>query len=393
MRILKNRRVLLGVSGGIAAYKSVELVRRLGDLGASVSVVMTETGQRFVTPLTFSAASGNKVHTSLFDDPMVHIRLPAESDLLIVAPATANIIGKFANGIADDLLSTCLLSFSGRTIIAPAMNWRMYGNPSLQENLLKLASRGVMQVGPEEGSLACGEEGPGRMADVGRILDAARTALGPADFSGLRVVVTAGPTREYIDPVRFISNRSSGKMGYALAAAARERGADVTLVSGPSSLHQPWGIQVIRVETSAEMLTAVQTEVGRGPCILIMAAAVADFGPAVTASAKIDKPAVLSLDLRPTPDIVSTISSSVNRPFIVGFAAETGRHISSAREKMDRKGMDMIVFNDVTEPGAGFDTDTNRVVILDRAGERSTELMDKKAVAHAILDRIREIKT
>lgn len=393
MRILKNRRVLLGVSGGIAAYKSVELVRRLGDLGASVSVVMTETGQRFVTPLTFSAASGNKVHTSLFDDPMVHIRLPAESDLLIVAPATANIIGKFANGIADDLLSTCLLSFSGRTIIAPAMNWRMYGNPSVQENLLKLASRGVMQVGPEEGSLACGEEGPGRMADVGRILDAALTALGPADFSGVRVVVTAGPTREYIDPVRFISNRSSGKMGYALAAAARERGADVTLVSGPSSLHQPWGIQVIRVETSVEMLTAVQTEVGRGPCILIMAAAVADFGPAVTAPAKIDKPAALSLDLKPTPDIISTISSSVNRPFIVGFAAETGRHISSAREKMDRKGMDMIVFNDVTEPGAGFDTDTNRVVILDRAGERSTELMDKKAVAHAILDRILEIKT
>ncbi len=391
---LKNKRVLLGVSGGIAAYKSVELVRRLTDSGASVSVVMTEAALRFVTPLTFEAVSRSKVHSSLFEEPLVHIQLPAEADLLIVAPATANSIGKFANGIADDLLSTCFLSCAGKKLIAPAMNWRMYENPAVQENLSRLASRGVLQVGPERGSLACGEEGAGRMAAVQEIIESARAALSKKDFAGERFVVTAGPTREYLDPVRFISNRSSGKMGYALARAARDRGARVTLVSGPTALPRPGGMMnFIAVEDSAGMLDAVQREVAEGATVLIMAAAVADFAPAGKSSEKQEKTPELTLELKATPDIISAVSGASRRPFIIGFAAETGPHIGRAAEKMKKKCMDMIVFNDVTEPGAGFDTDTNKVVILGGNRETQVELMDKDDVAHAVLDRLFEMKT
>jgi phosphopantothenoylcysteine decarboxylase/phosphopantothenate--cysteine ligase len=354
---------------------------------------MTEASQRFITPLSLEVASQNRVSCSLFAEPMAHISLPASSDLMIIAPATANILSKYASGIADDLLSTCLLSFTGPVIVAPAMNWRMYENPVVRENLEKLASLGVIQVGPERGSLACGEEGIGRMAAIADIVEAAGEALSKKDLLGEKIVVTAGPTREYLDPVRFISNRSSGKMGYALARASRDRGAEVTLISGPSALRTPRGVKCTFVETSSEMLTAVKAEVARQATVLIMAAAVADFAPAATGKKKIRKKDAFSLRLRATEDIISVVSAGRKKPFIIGFAAETGPGISGAEEKMKKKRMDMIVFNDVSEAGAGFDVDTNRVMVIDRKGKSQFGMMSKEAVADAILDRFREIKS
>ncbi|TAN40821.1 MAG: bifunctional phosphopantothenoylcysteine decarboxylase/phosphopantothenate--cysteine ligase CoaBC [Nitrospirae bacterium] len=390
---LKNRSVLLGITGGVAAYKSVELARRLYDEEASVVTIMTEASRHFITPLSLEVASRNRVYTSLWEDPLAHIRLPKEADITVIAPATANLIAKFSQGIADDLLSTCLLSCSSKkVIIAPAMNWRMYENPAVQRNLSQLTSQGVILVGPEQGSLACGEEGTGRMAGVPEIIDAIRSALTKKDLVGERIVVTAGPTREYLDPVRFISNRSSGKMGYALAAAARDRGAVVTLISGPTSLQPPAGVRYIPVETAAAMFAAVTGETARAATMLVMAAAVADFSPETRAETKLGKKDMPQLKLRMTDDIIAAVASSPGRPFIVGFAAETGRDLDRARQKMRDKQMDMIVFNDVAEPGAGFDVDTNRVVIIDRSGEQGTELMSKNSVAHAIFDRVREIK-
>jgi phosphopantothenoylcysteine decarboxylase/phosphopantothenate--cysteine ligase len=370
----------------------VDLVRRLRDEGASVRVIMTEASKRFITPLSLEVASRSKVYASLFDEPMAHISLPASSDLMIIAPATANILSKYAAGIADDLLSTCLLSFSGQVIVAPAMNWRMYENRIIRDNLRKLTSMGVVQLGPEQGSLACGEEGIGRMADVADIVEAAEAALSKKDLRGEKIVVTAGPTREYLDPVRFLSNRSSGKMGYALARAARKRGAEVTLISGPTALSTPPGVKYSLVETSSQMLEAVKAEVDGRTTVLIMAAAVADFAPAVTSKKKLGKKDALSLELRATDDVISAVAERKRRPFIIGFAAETGARILRAEEKMKRKHMDMIVFNDVTEPGAGFDVDTNRVVVIDRKGKSYFEIMSKDAVANAILDRFKEIK-
>jgi len=238
-KVLKNKKILLGVAGGVAAYKSVDLVRRLKDEGASVTVIMTDASKNFITPLSLEIASGNRVCSGVFDDPMSHINLPMEADIMLIAPATANIIGKFANGIADDLLSTCFLSFKGKVVIAPSMNWRMYDNPIFQENLRRLRAHGVIQAGPDKGTLACGEEGIGRMADAGEIIETIKSAFSKKDFFKKKVIVTAGPTREYLDPVRFLSNRSSGKMGYAIARAYIRRGAEVTLISGPSCLEQP----------------------------------------------------------------------------------------------------------------------------------------------------------
>lgn len=389
---LKSKSVLLGVSGGIAAYKTVELVRRLKEEEAAVSVVMTAASQNFVTPLSLEVASQNRVFLSLFDDPMAHIKLPASADVMVIAPATANIIAKFANGIADDLLSTCLLSFTGKVIVAPSMNWRMYENLIFQQNLRKLASMGVIQVGPETGSLACGEEGRGRMSEVPDIIHAIKTALSEKDLAGEKIVITAGPTREYIDPVRFISNRSSGKMGFALARAAHCRGADVTLISGPVALRPPDGVHVVQTETAGQMLDAVKTYVSDAT-VLIMAAAVSDFSPENRAGTKIEKQGSLTLQLHQTRDILSEISRSKKKLFVVGFSAETGQNIRRAAEKMKKKNMDMIVYNDVTESGAGFDVDTNSVVIIDRKGETATGLMDKDSVADAILDKLLEIKS
>lgn len=394
LKILKNKSILLGVSGGVAAYKSIELVRRLKQEGASVAVVMTDASRQFVTPLSLEIASQNKVYVSLFETPMAHIRLPSEADLLIVAPATANLIGKFANGIADDLLSTCLLAYRGRVIVAPSMNWRMYENGMFQENLRKIASLpNVIQVGPEKGDLACGEEGIGRMTDIEDLVEAATAALSKKDLEGEKIVITAGPTREYLDPVRFLSNRSSGKMGYALARAARNRGAEVTLISGPSSLKRPGGVRFFQVETGREMEEAVLREIREDTAALIMTAAVADFSPVGKSASKIEKTEGLQLALRAVADIISSVAGRNKRPFIIGFAAETGNDVRRAAEKMKRKNMDMIVFNDVSEPGAGFDVDTNRVVIIDGAGEKDLPLAGKESVAEAILDRFIEIRT
>jgi phosphopantothenoylcysteine decarboxylase/phosphopantothenate--cysteine ligase len=392
LRILKNKRILLGITGGVAAYKSIDLARRLKDEGASVVVAMTGAAAQFVTPLSLEVASQNKVYTSLFDEPMAHISLPASTDIMVIAPATADIIAKFAHGVADDLLSTCFLSYAGKVVIAPSMNWRMYENSIFRENLRKLLSLGVIQVGPERGDLACGEEGIGRMAEPAEILEVVKGVLSEKDLSGERIVITAGPTREYLDPVRFISNRSSGKMGYSLAKAARDRGAHVTLISGPSSLKRPTAVTFVDVETSAQMSEAVKIAVQAGATVLIMAAAVADFSPALTSKTKIEKTGEMQIPVRPTEDIISAVAAYDKRPFIIGFAAETGNNIERAEKKMKTKKMDMVVFNDITEPGAGFDVDTNRVVIIDGKRKLRLEVMGKESVADAILDRLLEIK-
>jgi phosphopantothenoylcysteine decarboxylase/phosphopantothenate--cysteine ligase len=393
LRKLQNKSVLLGISGGIAAYKTVELVRRLKDEDASVTVIMTEASGHFITPLSLEVASHNKVYTSLFGDPMAHIELPSKADVMVIAPATANIIAKFAHGIADDLLSTCLLSYQGSVVLAPSMNWKMYENAVLQENLRKIRSLGVLQVGPEKGNLACGEEGLGRLAEIPDIIEAVRMAITKKDLSSEKVLVTAGPTREYMDPVRFISNRSSGKMGYALAMAARDRGAAVTLISGPSSLRKPFGVKFVGVETSEEMLGAVTRETGDDTTLLIMSAAVADFKPQERSLTKLEKTENVNLTLHKADDIISHITKRSKRPFVIGFAAETGSNVDRAEKKMQKKNMDMIVFNDVSEPGAGFEVDTNRVVIIDRKGRTATGLLIKDAVADIVLDRFVENKS
>lgn len=390
--ILKSKSVLLGITGGIASYKSIELTRRLTEEGASVTVIMTEAAQNFINPLTFEVTSGNKVYTDIYSSPLAHISLPANSDIMLIAPATADIIGKFAHGIANDLLSTCFLAYRGTSVIAPSMNWRMYDNPAVQDNLKILRSRGVVQVGPVHGSLACREEGTGRMSDVMEIIHVLRSCFFNRDLSAETVLVTAGPTREYIDPLRFISNRSSGKMGYALAGAAYERGARVTLISGHATLPQPSGVKYISVDTAAEMLHAVEKEI-RSATVFIMCAAVSDFTPERRSPEKIDKKNKLLIRLRETPDILSIIGRKKRRPFIIGFAAETGRKIQRAQKKLTEKNMDMIVFNDVTEPGAGFDSETNKVILIDRDKKTALPIMTKYAVAHAILDRMNEMKT
>lgn len=385
--MLKNKKILLGVAGSIAAYKSIDLTRRLTEEGASVHVIMTGAATKFVTPLSFEVASGNKVHTDVFQYPLSHITLTADADLMVIAPATANIIGKCAQGIGDDMLSTSFLSFRGKVLIAPAMNWRMYEHPVFQKNLRSLVSMGILQVGPERGSLACGDDAVGRLSDVQVIMEEIRSALSPKDFSGKRIMVTAGPTREYMDPVRFLSNRSSGKMGYAIARAALRRGSDVVLISGPSQIHAPSRADLVVVETAEEMRDAVVKNL-TGVNVVIMAAAVSDFAPGVRSDKKMDKSRGLALKLRKTPDILSEIGSMKKRPFLVGFAAETGADLSRARRKLVEKGADMIVFNNVTSPGSGFDVDTNQITLVEKGGESSFPLIPKDEVADLLLDRI-----
>lgn len=391
-KVLKNKSILLGVTGGVAAYKAVDLARRLKEEGSSVTVIMTETSKNFITSLSLEVASQNQVYSDLFSNPMAHILLPAHADIMVIAPATANIISKFAKGIADDLLSTSLLSFRGKVIIAPAMNWRMYENPVFQENLKSLLSRGVIQVGPEKGSLACGEEGIGKMANIPDIVESIKSSLSKKDLLKEKIIVTAGPTREYLDPIRFISSRSSGKMGYAIARAALRRGAEVTLISGHSSLNQPKGVTFIPVETAEDMLKAVNRALPSST-VLIMSAAVSDFMPAEKSKEKIEKSGEIVLRLNQTPDIISEVGKKRIRPFIIGFAAETGRRIERAKKKLTEKNMDMIIFNDVTATGSGFDVDTNSVIIIDREKEIKLPLLSKDIIADAILDRLIEIKT
>lgn len=387
-KVLKNKKILLGVTGGVAAYKAVDLVRRLKkEEGAFVTVIMTNASKHFITPLSLEIASENKVYSDLFENPMAHITLSKDAELMAIAPATANIIAKFANGIADDLLSTTLLSFKGKVVIAPAMNWRMYENPIFQKNLKHLISNGVIQVGPEKGNLACGEEGIGRMADISDIIEAVKSALSNKDLSNKKkIIVTAGPTREYLDPVRFISNCSSGKMGYAIAKACMRRGADVILISGPSSLPPPGNLKLfIPVETTKEMRDAVFKHLPETD-VVIMAAAPTDFSPEKKENTKIDKTERLLVKFRNTPDILSEIGRLKKRPLLVGFAAETGDRLERARGKLIQKNADIIVFNDITSVGSGFDVDTNKVTIIEKDSEIPLPLMTKDEVAEAILD-------
>jgi phosphopantothenoylcysteine decarboxylase/phosphopantothenate--cysteine ligase len=385
--------IVLGVSGGIAAYKAPELVRRLQDIGANVRVVLTPNATRFVSPLSLAAVSNHGVTIDQWGDPekggVDHIELARASELLLVAPATANIIAKLAVGIADDALSTYALAHRGHVMVAPAMNTSMLQHPTVATNVETLRRRGVEIIEPETGRLAEGEEGPGRLADIAVIVERVRLHFAAKDLAGRHVLVTAGPTREPIDPVRYISNRSSGKMGYALAEAARRRGATVTLVSGPTSLPAPDGVDIAQITTAAEMHDAVMQRVGSNQ-IVIKAAAVADFAPVAAADRKLKKEAAgdeMRLTMRKNPDIVSAIAGTSPRPFIVAFAAETDSVESNARAKLQNKGVDLIVANDVSDASIGFDSDENEVLVIARDGSAThIEKAPKIVVANRILD-------
>ena len=397
-RPFAGRRVLLGVTGGIAAYKAVQLARDLALAGAAVDVVLTAGARRFVRPMTFEALTGRPVHTSLYPggDPNLHIRLARESDVVAVAPATANFLARAAHGMADDLLTAVLLATPAPVVLAPAMNDRMYAHPATQDNLVRLRGYGYVLAGPATGPLAWGEgEGPGRMLEPGEILAHAGRALeGATPLGGLRVVVSAGPTREPIDPVRYIGNRSSGRMGYEVAAAAWRRGADVVLVTGPSHLTPPVGVEVRRVDTAGEMREAVAAELERADA-LVMAAAVADFRPADPADEKLKKEAggVPTIHLEKTADVLAS-TRELRRPdaVIVGFALETREVVENGRRKLEAKGLDLLVVNDAREPGAGFEVATNRVTFLSKDREDEVlPLLSKAEVADRILDRVESL--
>jgi len=384
---LKNRNVLVAVTGSVAAYKSVDLVREIKRRSADVRVIMTPDATRFVTPLSLQLASGNEVICDMFEHPLSHIELPRWGEVFVVAPATASTLGKFASALAPDIVSACFLAFQGPVLVAPAMNWRMYTNPVVQDRLEYLRSRGIQEIPPEQGGLACGEEGIGRMASINAIISEIENVLHQGVLKGKKIVVTAGPTREYIDPIRFISNRSSGKMGFAVARAARRLGGDVVLVTGPSSLISPDGVETVRVETATQMCEAVMDRI-QDADVLVMAAAVADFTPSAPSRLKIDKKKLPDLKLERSVDILHRVSEMKKRPFVVGFAAETGQNKDRAREKMKKKKMDFVVFNDVCLEGAGFDTDTNKVILIDGASEEDFPLMSKDELAMVILERI-----
>ena len=392
MAALSKKNILFGITGSIAAYKSVDIVRGLIKEDAAVTVVMTEAACRFIPPLTLEAVSGRRVHTGLFEDFFSHINLPKDSHLFIIAPATANTINKLASGIADNLLTSAWLAYKGPTLMAPAMNWRMYEHPVVKKNIRELDKLGVTFAGPVCGSLACGEEGAGRMADTEDIIEAARSALTPKDLKGRRILVTAGPTREPLDAVRFISNRSSGKMGFAVARAALRRGADVTLISGPSSQRLPQGTDFIPVETADEMRDAVSKKFSNAATV-IMTSAVADFAPAVLVKSKIKKADTMTLNLKKTPDILKELGRKKGERILIGFAAEAGRDVRSAKDKLENKNLDLIVLNDVTAQGAGFDTDTNIVTIISKKGDVTDyPMMYKDEVADIILDRLLQLQ-
>ena len=396
-------RVALGVSGGVAAYKAAELVRQLQREGIDVQVVMTKSAQEFITPLTFAALTGQKVITDMFgtetaganvESAIEHIAVAQRIDLLVVAPATANVIAKMARGVADDFLTTLYLATAAPVVVAPAMNVNMWEHAATQENVETLRSRGVHVVAPEEGYLACGMTGAGRLASVEAIVDAVRGRLGIAhDLEGETVVVTAGPTCEDIDPVRFLTNRSSGKMGYALARAAALRGASVVLISGPTKLDPPQGVSFVSVRSTEEMHRAVLDHFPRATA-LIMAAAVADYRAAAPHSKKIKRGnGRLNLELESTPDILADVARGKGDRAIIGFAAETENVAAHARAKLESKQADLIVANDVTAEGAGFDYDTNVITLYFRDGnEKAFARMPKLDAAHRILDALRALR-
>ena len=389
---LAQRRIVLGVSGGIAAYKAVEVCRRLVDAGAHVAPVLTEGALRFVGKATFDALASEPAHTSLWDDPhpIPHTRLGQEANLVIVAPATARVLGLYAAGISEDLLTNVLLATRAPVLVAPAMHTEMWEHPAVQDNLRTLQGRGVHVVPPGVGRLAGGDVGPGRLAEPAEIVAAAEALLGPRDLEGLEVLVTAGGTREPIDPVRFISNRSSGKQGHALAAEAAARGARVRLVTTVEPPAIPGIAEVVRVETAAELADAVLARAETAD-VVVMAAAVADFRPVQVADRKLKKAAgPPEIVLEPTVDVLAALGQR-KRPgqTLVGFAAETHDVTASARDKLERKGVDLVVANDVSAPNVGFEHDTNAVTIV-RAGAPDVEvpLTDKRAVARAVLDAV-----
>ena len=398
--MLNGKKIALGVTGGIAVYKAVDLVSRLRKQGAEVRVIMTEHAQQFVTPLTFKEISGNKVAVSMWDSNqefnVEHISLANWADAFVVAPATANILAKMANGIADDLLSTTLLAAQAPIIVCPAMNTGMYQNPITQENIAKLETHGVTVMPPAVGYLACGVSGPGRLPEPQQIVEFIDDffAKKDGDMVGLKVLVTAAGTREPIDPVRFVGNRSSGKMGYAIAQAAAQRGAEVLLVTGPSALVIPANVKGVKVETTNEMLEAVM-EAYEKMDVVIKAAAVADYRPRDVADQKIKKKTddALTVVMDKNPDILKELGARKSHQVLVGFAAETQNLLDNAREKIVKKNLDMIVANDVTAAGAGFNTDTNIVKFLYSSGEvRSLEQMAKTEVANLLLDAVMELK-
>jgi phosphopantothenoylcysteine decarboxylase/phosphopantothenate--cysteine ligase len=393
-------RITLGVTGGVAAYKAAELVRRLQQEGFSVQVVMTRGAREFVTPLTFAALSGQKVITDLFgeasggkanlDSAIEHIAVAQRTDLLVVAPATADILAKFARGIADDFLTTLYLATTAPVVLAPAMNVNMWNHAATQENVEMLRARGVKIVSPDEGYLACGMTGAGRLAGQEEIIAAVREALhAQRDLEGEAVLVTAGPTREDLDPVRYLTNRSSGKMGYAVAEAAARRGAKVVLVSGPTSLEAPVGVEWINVRTAEEMHHAV-TERFAGCSIAILAAAVADYRPVEKHPQKMKRnKAMLLVQFEPTRDILADVAKVKGERLVVGFAAETDHVAENARKKLAAKNADLIVANDVTAEGAGFDLDTNVVTLFARDGrDLALPRMMKNEAAQRILDEV-----
>jgi len=383
--------VVLGVTGGIACYKAVELTRLLVKDGFRVQVVMTHGAMEFVTPLTFQTLSGQPVASETFnltqESEIGHINVADSADLFVIAPATANIIGKIAAGIADDLLTTVLMATRAPVLIAPAMNIHMYANPILQENLRKLRRVGYYLMEPADGYLACGYEGKGRLPEPEIILEEVRALLRKKDLGGEKMLITAGPSREPLDPVRYISNRSSGKMGYAMARAALRRGAEVALVSGPTGIEPPMGARLIPVITAAEMRAAVLKEFATCTTV-IMAAAVADYRPVRAANKKMKRETgPLELRLEPNPDILKELGAMKDGKFLVGFAAETEELTANAKKKLNAKNLDMIVANDVTREGSGFDGDTNIATILDRNGAaRSLPLMTKDELADEIFD-------
>ncbi len=394
MQPLTGKTIVLGVTGGIAAYKAAALTSKLTQAGASVHVILTENAGKFVQPLTFQALSHRPVYTDTFEEPnpeaIAHIDLADKADLVLIAPATANVIGKLANGIADDMLTTTLLATRAPVMIAPAMNVNMYAHPAVTANMQKLAAYGYRFIEPGEGLLACGWIGKGRLAEPEEILQAVIDFFRvPRDLAGKRVLVTAGPTREKIDPVRYISNHSSGKMGYAIAEAARDRGAEVVLVSGPTALPRPAGVTFVPVESVLEMFDAVMARLETAD-IVVKSAAVSDYRPKAAHAHKLKKTGdELVLKLEKAPDILQTIGQRKTRQFVVGFAAETQNVEAYAREKMERKNLDMIVANDVLAEGAGMGADTNIVTILTRDGEvLSLPQMSKRAVADKLWDAV-----
>ena len=400
--MLQGKNVVLGVTGGIAAYKACEIISGLKKNGANIDVIMTKSATEFITPYTFQSLTGNSVIVNMFESPkywdMEHISLAQKSDILLVAPATANIIGKVANGIADDMLSTTIMASNKPVVFAPAMNTKMYENPVVQKNIETLIARGYHIIPPKGGILACGDEGQGKLQEVSVILEELEKIYQQElqteakDLEGLTFLVTAGPTREIIDPVRFLSNHSTGKMGYEIAKAIVKRGGRVNLISGPSSLKTPEGVQMVSVETAEEMFEAVKKAYPKCD-VLIKSAAVSDYRPKTREAQKVKKESreeEIQLTLVRNPDILLEMGK-IKEPgkIHVGFAAETENIMEHGKEKIQKKNLDFIVANDVTEEGAGFGHNTNIVYFIDKNGDFSkTEKMEKSAIAHEILDKV-----